>query len=64
MSIELNSELQIAWIGKGITLDHLERYDEAIECYNRAKDLNFRSEPYFMELDLLIAETWYNKGVI
>ena len=38
---------------RGIELSNSEKYDEALECYNRA-----------LEIDPYNAKTWYNRGVL
>jgi len=40
------------WVKKGIALDELGRYEEAIECHDRA-----------LEIDSEDAAAWYNKGI-
>ena len=39
-------------ITKGVNLGELERHEEAIECYDKAIELNPKYE-----------KAWYNKGV-
>ena len=41
-----------AWYNKGIDLDAMGRYEDAINCYDKA-----------IEIDPLYALTWYNKGL-
>ena len=47
--IEMNPEY---WNNKGIALGELKRYEEAIECFDKAIELN-PNDPWY----------WYNKGV-
>ena len=39
-AIELNPNFSVAYCIKGVVLDDLKRYQEAIECYNKAIELN------------------------
>jgi tetratricopeptide (TPR) repeat protein len=45
--------LQKTWNDKDISLKNLKRYDETIECYNKA-----------IQIDLNYASAWNNKGYI
>jgi tetratricopeptide (TPR) repeat protein len=40
------------WYNKGVALDHVERHEEAIECFDKALEINPKD-----------ANVWYNKGV-
>ena len=42
-----------AWNNKGLALDNLGRYEEAIKYYDKA-----------IELDPNNADAWYNKGLL
>ena len=39
-AIELNPNFSVAYCNKGSALDDLERFQEAIECYDKAIELN------------------------
>ena len=49
-AIDLNQEFIQAWVYKGICLEKLERYQEAIQCYEKALEINN------------VADLWYNKA--
>jgi tetratricopeptide (TPR) repeat protein len=44
-------KLKAAWNNKGLCFAGLEKYDEAIHCYDEA-----------LKIDPLLKEAWYNKG--
>ena len=47
----MEPELSDAWHSKGMSLHNLERYEEAIACYNEA-----------IKIDPKEADTWIEKG--
>jgi len=49
--LEINPDDEDTWYNKGITLDNLEKYDEAIICYNEVIRLN----PEYLDV-------WREKG--
>ena len=53
ISIQKNERNGVQWGRKAIDLANSEKYDEALECYNKA-----------LEADPYNAKTWYNRGVL
>jgi tetratricopeptide (TPR) repeat protein len=51
-AIQIDPNDAITWYNKGVALDNLCRYDEAIKSYDRA-----------IQIDPNYADPWYNKGV-
>jgi tetratricopeptide (TPR) repeat protein len=39
-AIEINPQNSLAWYNKGITLRHLNKYEEAIKAYEKAIESN------------------------
>ena len=52
-ALELSPGFSLAWINKGIALKNLERYDEAIACYDEVIN----------SIDPDYKKAWHNKGV-
>ncbi|MFV9678024.1 MAG: tetratricopeptide repeat protein, partial [Methanosarcinales archaeon] len=50
-ALEINSDDDDAWVGKGDSLFILGRDEEAIECYDKALELNPTDE-----------DAWFGKG--
>jgi len=42
--LELDPDNAVAWYAKGIALDELERYEEAIRCYDKVLEINPKYE--------------------
>ena len=54
-SFEINPKDPFAWLSKGNVLDKLEKYQEAIECYDKALEIVHNTDERWWGL-------WYNKG--
>ncbi len=52
-ALEQDSRCYEAWLGKGVTLEALQRYEAAIAAYDRA--VNIKPNDY---------EGWYNRGLV
>ena len=57
-AIEIDSVFAVAWSNKGRILSQYKRFDEAIECYDKAIQV-FRPKNFVSGLDNI----WVNKGV-
>jgi len=39
-ALDINPKYTNAWYNKGLVLDYLRKYEEAIKCYDKALELN------------------------